>query len=199
MRHADRRPDRAHPTRGTGRRSILKGVAATLAELTVLRATGFAQDDPLSVRPRAGDFLVRTSDDTATPLLASDIKPGPPILAWPMDPVEGLVRKGTRFNQLLILRLNPAALSDQTRSRATDGIVAYTTICTHSGCDAAGWIPESGLLLCACHSSTFDPKDGARVTEGPAPRSLPALPLGISDGRLVVAGGFSDRVGFEAA
>ena len=77
-------------------------------------------------------------------------------------------------------------------------MVAYTTICTHSGCDVAE-LTDDQLLLCPCHSSTFDPKDGARVTDGPAPRSLPALPLTISEGRLVVAGAFTDRVGFEVA
>jgi Rieske Fe-S protein len=55
------------------------------------------------------------------------------------------------------------------------------------------------LLVCTCHSSTFDPKDGARVTDGPAPRNLPALPLTVSHGMLVVAAGFTDRVGFEVA
>ena len=43
------------------------------------------------------------------------------------------------------------------------------------------------------------PKDGARVTDGPAPRSLPALPLAVSNGTIVVAGPFTDRVGFEVA
>jgi Rieske Fe-S protein len=52
-------------------------------------------------------------------------------------------------------------------------------------------------VSCSCHSSTFDPKDGARVVDGPAPRPLPALPLKIVDGKLVVARAFTARVGFE--
>jgi len=43
----------------------------------------------------------------------------------------------------------------------------------------------------------FDPKDGARVVDGPAPRGLPALPLKVVEGKLVVAGPFTARVGFE--
>lgn len=183
----------------TGRRSVLKGAASTFLELVLLRGASFAQDDPLSVRPKAGDLLVRAADSAAAPLTASDVLQGPPVLAWPMDPTDRVVRNGSRFNQVLLLRLDPKALSAQTRARAADGIVAYTTICTHSGCDVADWIADDQLLLCACHSSTFDPRDGARVTDGPAPRSLPALPLAISDGMLVVAGVFTDRVGFEAA
>jgi Rieske Fe-S protein len=37
------------------------------------------------------------------------------------------------------------------------------------------------------------------VADGPAPRSLPALPLTLVDGRLVVAGPFTSRVGFETS
>ena len=187
------------PTEPTGRRSLLKGAAGALAEVLFLRVTSFAQDDPLSIRPKPGDVLVRGTDSGATPLTASDVRPGPPLLAWPMDPMERVVRNGSRFNQVLVLRLDPATLSAQTQARAADGIVAYTTICTHSGCDVAEWIADDQQLLCGCHSSTFDPKDGARVTDGPAPRSLPALPLAIADGLIVVAGGFTDRVGFESA
>jgi len=183
----------------TERRSLLKGAAGAFVELALLGIPGFAQDDPQLLRPKAGDVLVRTTDATATPLTAADVLPGPPVVAWPMDPVERVVRKGTRFNQVLVVRLDPTTLSAETRERAADGVVAYTTICTHSGCDVAEWIADSQLLFCACHSSTFDPKDGARVTDGPAPRSLPALPLAISNGTLVVAAGFTDRVGFEVA
>ena len=182
----------------TRRRSVLKGAAGALLEMTFLRVTTFAQDDPQSMRPRPGDVLVRATDSAATPLAVADIRPGPPLVAWPMDPVERVVRKGTRFNQVLVLRLDPTKLSAQTQARAADGVVAYSTVCTHSGCDVAEWSADQ-LLVCTCHSSTFDPKDGARVTDGPAPRSLPALPLAVTDGTLVVAAGFTDRVGFEVA
>lgn len=178
---------------------MLKGAVGVVVELTLLPVGGFAQDDPVSARPKPGDVLVRATGSTGTPLAVADVVPGPPIVAWPMDPVERVVRNGSRFNQVLVLKLDPAKLSAETRTRAADGIVAYTTICTHSGCDVAEWSASDEMLVCTCHSSTFDPKDGARVTDGPAPRSLPALPLTTSDGTLVVAAGFTDRVGFEVA
>jgi Rieske Fe-S protein len=103
------------------------------------------------------------------------------------------------MNGVLLLRLDPQQLSDETRALAADGIVAYTTICTHSGCDIDDWLPTEQILYCSCHSSKFDPKSGARVVDGPAPRSLPALPLTIEDGRLLVSGPFTARVGFESA
>ena len=183
----------------TRRRTLLKGAACAVVELTVARTAAFAQADPASSRPQPGDLLVQADDAAAAPLKAADIQTGPPILAWAMDPMDRVVRKGSRFNQVLVLKLDPGALSAETRGRAADGIVAYTTICTHSGCDVAEWIADSQLLFCGCHSSSFDPKDGARVVEGPAPRNLPALPLQIVDGGLVVASGFTDRVGFENA
>jgi len=75
--------------------------------------------------------------------------------------------------------------------------VAYTAICTHSGCEVSDWIADQETLSCPCHDSLFDPKDDARVVDGPAPRVLPALPLKLVDGKLVVGGPFTSRVGFE--
>ena len=42
-----------------------------------------------------------------------------------------------------------------------------------------------------------DPSDGARVVGGPAPWQLAALPLRLDEGRLIVAGEFIGRVGFQ--
>jgi Rieske Fe-S protein len=173
-------------------------IGATLG-LPLLRVAAFAQDDPASSRPQPGDLLVRVSDSAATPLKASDVQAGPPVVAWSMDPATRTVRSGSRFNQLLVVKLDAAALSADTQARAADGIVAYTIICTHSGCDVADWIADGQLLHCACHSSSFDPKDGARVVDGPAPRGLPALPLRVVDDALTVAAPFTEKVGFESA
>ncbi len=120
-----------------------------------------------------------------------------PTTAWPMDPIDHVVRSGLRFNELLLVRVDTDKLAASTRPRAADGVIAYTAICTHSGCDVDDWLAESQLLSCSCHSSVFDPKDGGRVVDGPAPRALPALPLKVVDGKLVVAGPFTARVGFE--
>lgn len=188
-----------------GRRTVLKNAIGATLGLTMARtaglaqAAGFVQDDPASSRPQPSDLLVRVSDSAATPLKASDVHAGPPIAAWAMDPATRTVRSGSRFNQLLVLKLDAATLSAETQARAADGIVAYTIICTHSGCDVEEWIADGRLLFCGCHSSSFDPKDGARVVDGPAPRGLPALPLRVVDGALVVAAPFTEKVGFESA
>ena len=106
---------------------------------------------------------------------------------------------GSRLNRILLVRLDPEKLSPETRSRAAEGVVAYTAICTHTGCEVIDWLSDEQLLHCPCHYTKFDPKDGARVVDGPAPRPLPALPLQIVDGRLAVAKPFTTRVGFEPA
>lgn len=179
------------------RRSALKA-GLTLGLGWRLATAAGAQDDPAAMRPREGDFLVRLGDAGRTPLASADLAvDAAPTMAWAVDANSGVVRSGSRLNQLLLVRFDPSALSPETRARAADGIVAYTAICTHNGCDVEDWLAREQQLSCACHSSIFDPKAGAAVIDGPAPRALPALPLRIAGGRLVVAGPFTARVGFE--
>lgn len=156
------------------------------------------QNDATSSRPKAGDVFVKAGDTTKTPLTPRDIPIGAAqTLAWPMDPTDGTVRSGSRLNQVILLRFDPGTLSDETRGRSADGIVAYSSICTHTGCDVDDWQPAERLVGCQCHFSIFDPKDGARVVDGPAPRPLPALPLTVVDGRLVAARSFTAPIAFE--
>jgi Rieske Fe-S protein len=184
--------------RTVGRRAVLKagiGLGLTSGLTCGLSAT---QDDQASVRPKEGDLLIRSGDSNKTPLTPGDIPRGAiQTLAWAMDPADRTVRSGSRLNQLLLLRLDPEKLAPETQSRAADGVVAYTVICTHNGCDVDDWLVDDQLLSCSCHASIFDPKDGAKVVDGPAPRVLPALPLKVVDGKLVVAKPFTARVGFD--
>ena len=96
-----------------------------------------------------------------------------------------------------MVRLPPERLSAETRARAADGIVAYSGVCTHTGCDVTDWYADVLRFKCPCHESEFDPSDAARVVGGPAPWQLAALPLKIVDGALVVAAPFEGRVGFQ--
>lgn len=181
------------------RRTVLKAAIGLGVGFGAASPTALAnQEDQASIRPKEGDLLVKAGDSRNTPLTPDDIPLGViHTLAWAMDPADRTVRSGSRLNQLLLLRLDPEHLAPETRSRAAAGVVAYTAICTHNGCDIDDWIAAAQILSCSCHDSRFDPKDGARVVDGPAPRMLPALPLKVVDGTLVVAQPFTARVGFE--
>ena len=159
-----------------------------------------AQATPSAIRPKPGDLLVRADDATLAPLGPDDIPiASMQVLAWSMDPDDRTVRSGTRLNRLMLQRFEESSLSASTTERAAAGVVAYTAICTHTGCDVSEWLPAEGVLHCPCHFSKYDPRDGAAVLDGPAPRPLPALPLKVVDRRLVVAAPFTARVSFETA
>jgi rieske iron-sulfur protein len=181
------------------RRTVLKGTLSLGLGLPWLQVAAAQDSDPRSVRPQEGDQFVFPPGARAGQLITPADLPmsGPPVMAYPMDPNTAVVRDGSRLNQVLLLRLDPAALAEETRARAAEGIVAFSAVCTHTGCDVALWQADVQRLKCPCHESAFDPKEGARVVGGPAPRRLPMLPLKIVDGVLMAAGGFTGRVGFQ--
>jgi Rieske Fe-S protein len=185
-------------TCSSSRRAVLKAGLTLGLGVRLTSSLAAGQEEQASARPKEGDLLVKLGDATRMPLAPNDIPLGAmQTMAWALDPAEKIVRSGSRLNQLLLLRLNPETLTAETRSRAADGVIAYTAICTHNGCDIDDWLADQQQLSCACHSSTFDPKDAGKVVDGPAPRMLPALPLKVVDGKLVVARPFTARVGFE--
>ncbi len=158
----------------------------------------FAQTDAARERPREGDLLVAVSATSPEPLKPDDLPlDGKQTFAWPMDAESKTLRNGSRLNKVLLLRLDPKGLDAATKERAAEGAVAYSAICVHTGCDVTNWDPHRQLLECPCHYSIYDPKEGAKVVDGPAPRSLPALPLKIVEGRLAVAKPFIGRAGFQ--
>jgi len=166
--------------------------------LAFSRRWALAQADPTRERPREGDLLVAVGSPAPEPLTVDKVRPGDkPVMAWPMDPESSTVRSGSRLNKVLLLRLDPEGFDAETKDHAAEGIVAYSAVCTHTGCDVVNWHPDRRLLECPCHNSVYDPMEGAKVVSGPAPRRLPALPLKIADGRLVVAKPFTGRAGFQ--
>ena len=180
----------------SGRRALLAAGVGIGAGL--LARDAIAQDDPTHERPQVGDLLIKAGDGAPTPLTPDSIPLGEgQILAWPMDPAGNVVRDGSRLNKVLLVRLDPAVLDAQTAERAAGGVVAYSAICPHTGCEVVNWLVEQQILDCPCHSSEYDPKAGARVVSGPSPRGLAALPLRIADGRLTVARPFIGRLGIQ--
>jgi rieske iron-sulfur protein len=180
------------------RRSLLKaaavgGVAMVLPAAQVAQAQG----NPKEARPQEGDrFVLSEGDKKGAAVKLDDLKPGgPPVTVFPQDAKDGTVRDGSRLNQVLMVRLDESQLKNDTKSRAAQGVVAYSAVCTHTGCDGLSWDAGKAMFKCPCHETEFDATDGARVVAGPAPRRLPALPLKIVEGYVTAAGAFTSRAG----
>ncbi len=72
-------------------------------------------------------------------------------------------------------------------------IVAYSVVCQHLGCifgfvakgDApaceSDYTAAGPIGYCCCHGSVYDFLNGAKVTDGPAPRAVPQVTLSIDD------------------
>ena len=178
------------------RRRALLGAAVALCHWPIIPAWAEDQPDETAKRPQPGDHLVfLTGPNKDLPARAEDLElGGTQLQAFPADP-KGLVRDGSPLNLVLLVRVGGDGLDEETRKRSADGVVAYSAICTHQACPVNQWSTEKMAMVCSCHGSTYDPKNGAKVIFGPAPLPLAALPLKSDNGLLVVAGGFVGRVG----
>ena len=139
---------------GTARRAVLCGCAA--AAVMALARPGRADeaDDPARMaRPQKGDLLVYFDGDHEGQVIKpADLKVGDPsFLAWAYDPQKKLPRDGSRLNMVLMVRLDPATIKPDEASRAADGIVAYSAICTHQQCPVTDWLTDSKDFRCPCH------------------------------------------------
>ncbi len=152
-----------------------------------------------AVAANKGDRLVEDDAEGAPqPLRVADLKPGKPLLAFPLDAKSGKRRDDTRLNKLVLIRLPEADMVPETRARAAGGVLAYSAICTHQACDVKTWLAKEKQLVCFCHSSKFALLDGGVVTSGPATKALPAIPLALDGEFLVIAGAFTTAPGAPA-
>lgn len=190
---------------GPTRRSVLGMAFAGGASAALLDAARAEDDQPGSdERPQKADLLVFSEGERAGEVIQPrDLNlGGPPVRAWPKDPHTGVIREGSRLNEVLLVKLDPADLDDDTRARSADGIVAYSAICSHAGCPVTAWVKgtadHNDVLKCVCHNSEYDPRQSAQVVFGPAPRRLASLPLMSTNDSLMVAATFVGKVGQQA-
>jgi rieske iron-sulfur protein len=178
------------------RRDLLK-LAAGAAALGLVPEAVTAQTDARNLRPQIGDrFVYSTGSKKGVVITPGDLAlGGPHVSAYAQQPTSGVIRDGSRLNEVLLVRLDSKDLTDTARANAPQGYVAFSAICTHGACSDWAWDRERKILHCPCHESEFDPKDDARVLVGPATRRLPRLPVKPEDGALVVTGAFIGRVG----
>lgn len=186
-----------------GRRNMLSGALALAALAPVAGASFGANAQAVapaagtrSQKPEAGDKLAfMIGPKQGKEVLPTDIKVGEqPSLAYPMDPQSGKVLIA-KANLLTVVRLKPADLKPASARNAADGIVAFSSLCTHYGCPITTLHPDQTQIVCNCHGSIFDAANRGAVTQGPATRRLAMLPLVIKDGALVVAGKFDGPLG----
>src|SRR5262245_51376725 len=84
-------------------------------------ARGDEAEDAVAA-PQAGDSLVFAYGDRAGQVIApADVVLGAKqLLAYPMAAATKRIRDGSRLNQLIVVRLPPEKLADDTRMRAAD-------------------------------------------------------------------------------
>lgn len=190
-----------HPD-DTGRRSMLTGAIAlaALAPMAMVSGAAGAQSaapaPTRSPKPEPGDKLAfMIGPKAGKEVKPADIEVGkPPVLAYPMDPATGKVLI-SKANLLTVVRLKPADLKPTSARNAADGIVAFSSLCTHYGCPITTLHPSQTQIVCNCHGSVFDAGNRGAVTQGPATRRLAMLPLTLKDGALVVSGKFDGPLG----
>jgi ubiquinol-cytochrome c reductase iron-sulfur subunit len=146
---------------------------------------------------------VRLVDEHGNVYRASDIEESNFYLAFPEG--AGPEEKEQVAASLVLVRLPPDQihLPPHLAGYDANGVLAYSRICTHAGCAitlyrAPLFQPDEPrpALVCPCHYSTFDPATGGTVTDGPAGRDLPILPLFVdSQGFLRAKGNFNGPVG----
>ena len=177
-----------------GRRALLK---ACLAGTLTTPLSALAQP-PNRARPQAGDWLVFDGGDRSGEIItpASLTLEQRPVAALARDRSTGTLRDGSRLNRVMVTRLDTQKLSDESRPHAAEGVIAFSAVCTRTGCDVINWVEGELLMACPCHESRFDVYDSANVVGGPAPRPLAQLPLALEEGQVVVAAAFNGRVGF---
>ena len=175
------------------RRKVIKIAVASMAAPWVLTG-GLAH-----AQITRGDRLVEEdAEGTPVPLKASDLRVGKPVVAYPFDANKSLTRNDSRLNKIVLLKLPEGDLDPKTKARAAGGVIAYSAICTHTGCEVKTWLAKDKALICFCHSSKFSLLEDGVVSGGPAPRSLPSIPLALEGDQLVIAGAFSAPPGAAA-
>jgi ubiquinol-cytochrome c reductase iron-sulfur subunit len=102
------------------------------------------------------------------------------------------------MDQTVLIRVQDTDLTTEKRREtwAPAGYVAYSKMCTHLGCPVGLYEQELELLVCPCHQSMFNVRNGAVPQFGPAPRPLPQLALMFNDdGYLAAQAPYDQAVG----
>ena len=181
------------------RRTVLKAAVGVGLGLPLTELANAANKPPKKMRPQPGDLIVfRFNERQGEPIKPEDVILGEQLIqAMPMDPESKIMRDGSRLNGINLVRLEPEQLDEKTKPYSADGVVAYSSVCNHQGCDLTQWLPETHTFKCYCHYSQFDARFLGKPVDGPSKKKLAVLPIKLEDGILKVAEKFVGRVGFK--
>jgi rieske iron-sulfur protein len=179
------------------RRNALKLTTGVIVGFVAGISPNLKAEEESEQRPAIGDYLANADvEGNPVALCINDIVVGnKPIVAYPFNPETGVLKDGSRLNKVLLLRVEAQNISKEFVKESADGVLAYSGVCTHKGCDITSYNSNDNEIVCFCHFSKFQPTSGGEVLSGPAPRNLPMLPIKLDNQTLVVAGEFLSRPG----
>lgn len=176
------------------RRDVVSS-AIGLTGLALTSIPALAAKRPEQLPPQVGDRFQITKGALKGELL----RPGllklrdSPMIGFPWEPGEEILRKKNRLNRLLLVQLDPTDMDEATRAASAEGALVYSAVCTHRGCTIQSWKSKEQHFRCHCHLSEFAPLSEGSVLNGPARRPLAMIPLGLDDEGFVVAKGEFNR------
>ena len=151
-----------------------------------LGALGAALVFPIrSLGPSPGNALEHTTwrpgsravDADGQPVKVTDVAVGGVVTVFP----EGHAGDASAQTLLIHAADQPIVTRAGRETWSPNGFLAYSKVCTHVGCPVGLYEHGTQQLLCPCHQSLFDVLGGAKPIFGPAPRSLPQLPIEVDD------------------
>ncbi|HWE67710.1 MAG TPA: Rieske 2Fe-2S domain-containing protein [Acidimicrobiales bacterium] len=170
------------------------GIFGIVAIFPLLRSLGPVPGKSLDVTDwKKGSILV---DSNGRAVHRSTLVTGGIMTVFPRGLQDNI--QAQSMDQTVLIRVGEESFTTMKgrESWAPEGYVAYSKMCTHLGCPVGLYEQELELLVCPCHQSMFNVRNGAVPQFGPAPRPLPQLPLAFnSDGYLVAQAGYDEAVG----
>lgn len=152
-----------------------------LASLFPLKSLGPQPNGSLyHTKWRPGSRMVNINNRA---IKVSDIEVGGFLTVFP----EGHLDSAVSTTLLIRADSKPLATRPGRLDWSPAGYVAFSKICTHAGCPVGLYEHATQQLLCPCHQSLFDIKDGCKPIFGPASTPLPQLPLTVDKQGYLIA------------
>jgi ubiquinol-cytochrome c reductase iron-sulfur subunit len=178
------------------------GIMGIVLAFPLLRSLGPVPKDEFEVSDwKAGTVLV---DSNGRPVRRDTLVAGGIMTVYPRNQqrIENgqvtFTDQGLATDQTVLIRLpgGPFTTMPGRENWTPDGYVAYSKVCTHLGCPVGLYETELEQLVCPCHQSMFNVRNGAVPQFGPAPRPLPQLALGYNDqGYLIATAPYDQALG----